>query len=427
MKSLLIISNNVLSTTNNNGKTIYSFVEGMKDVTVSQLFLSGEVPKISGYNYFRISDKDVIRGILRPAKRGNCICAKIPGEARDDFSIKKKVGKNIYTLLFRDILWFKRWKSKNLLDWLDNVKPDAIFFVAGDSLFAYDICTFVQNKYGSRLTVYITDDYVMPRSEEKKLQRFRRNRISSKLDDILKVATCFYTISTIMRTAYKEKFGIDSYLAVNMTDDLKCDSYLKEEKEIIFTYAGSFYYKRSEVLGRLAKAIKKYNEHKNALFAKLLMYSNTPPTEDIYKEICIDGASEYRGSLNNSQLRERLNTSDILVFVESFESEQIEKVKYSLSTKVPEYMSLGKPILAIGPTGIGSMDYLRDVAICVNDINELDKYIAGILDKSMNLAEYAVHSREKYLKNHNTEILRTAFYNNVIGGEVEVHANSKND
>ena len=58
---LLIISNNVLSTTNNNGKTILSCIDSIPQDQVQQLYFSNETPTVSGYRYFKISDTDVIR------------------------------------------------------------------------------------------------------------------------------------------------------------------------------------------------------------------------------------------------------------------------------------------------------------------------------------------------------------------------------
>lgn len=418
MKRLLIISNNVLSATSNNGKTLYSFVQGMNNVEVSQLYLSGEIPRLETYRYFRITDKDIIRGIFRSKKRGRIVDAEKTKDAIDDFSIKKRVGRNIYTLIARDLLWHKKWNSNSLNEWLDSIHPDAIFFVAGDALFAYEICDYIQGKYNSRLTVYVTDDYIMPRKGERGLSFIRRNIIREAMRQILKKATCFYTISNVMRDAYRKEFGMDSLLAVNMSDDLKDDKYKKTESEVIFTYAGSFYYRRAEVLGRLARLIWKYNCNHPECKAKLMLYSNKEPSDEIKREICVFGASEYGGSLNAIQLKKRLNTSDILVFVESFDPEQIEKVKFSLSTKIPEYMSIEKPILAIGPKGIGSMDYLADIAICVHDWATLENAVEALLSNLETNLKYGVKARKKYLIKHDSKKLQAAFYENVLGKEV---------
>ena len=329
MKNLLIISNNVLSETNNNGKTILSFIDGLKDVSASQLYMSGEQPRVQGYNYFRITDKDIIRGLLRPDQRGGtveCLALGNAEQVADDFSIRRAVGRNQYTLMARDLLWHKKWKSSGLQKWLDQVCPDAVFFVAGDTLFSYEIASFVQKRYASRLTVYVTDDYIMPRQRERLIDHFRRKQIRRAMKSILSQASCFYTVCEPMQQAYRKELGIDSEVAVNMAADLKSDANAKAETETVLTYAGSFYYGREDVLKKLARSVARYNEQHPEHRARLMLYSNEEPVPELKRELCLEGASEYGGTLNPKQLKERLNTSDILVFAESFDPEQEEKV-----------------------------------------------------------------------------------------------------
>lgn len=415
MKRLLIISNNVLSNTNNNGKTILSFIDGVEDLDVAQLYLSGEKPRISKYRYFQICDRDIIKGIFNKRKRGRIIIPYNGTSNSDDFSIRNTVGRNDFTLIVRDLLWLKKWKSIHLIEWLDAFNPEAILFVAGDSLFAYSICEYIQERFNSKLSVYVTDDYIMPRSNENILHWLRRKAILKCFKHTLVISSTFFTISEIMRRTYKRILGKDSYIIMNMVEDLFDDTYIKKEPEIILTYTGSFYYKRAEVLGLIAKAILEYNMQTEYIKAKLIMYSNREPSKEIVEQIIIPGASEYGGSLNKEELRERLNTSDILVFVESFDSDQIEKVKYSLSTKVPEYMSIGKPILAVGPKGVGSMDYLSDVALCINDVNSIISDISNFLGDIELQHIFEKKTREKYLKNHDKMKNQRAFIQHVFG------------
>lgn len=414
-RRLLIISNNVLSYTNNNGKTLLSFVDGATELDVYQLYLSGELPRVQDYHYFQISDKDIIKGYFKEVFRGKEIEPEIAETRTDDFSLRRKFGKNSFTLFLRDAIWHNRWNSVQLEAWLDRIKPDAVLFVMGDSLFPYSICEYVYKKYAPRLLTFFTDDYILPRTKESFLHRQRRVAIKKKAQDIISKAAVFYTISEPMRRDYRKIFGKDSRVIMNMTDDILVPLCKKEEKEIILTYAGSLYYKRDSVLEQLAHAVNNYNQRKGVKPAKLKIYSNEDPSEEQLKRICVEGACEYGGSLNKEQLIKRLNSSDILVFVESFDEAEKEKTRLSLSTKVPEYLSIGKPVLAIGPNDIGSMEYLQDAAACVNDLTALQE----ILDKVLLDKDYAEtignEARKKFITNHNKEKLQNEFINDVLG------------
>ena len=135
---LLIISNNVLSNTRNNGKTIYSFIDSLDPEYVAQLYFNGEYPSVGGYKYFQITDRDIIKGIFSPKKRGRVIndCLETKSVAG---SGNAPAHKGEVFRLVREVLWAGKWKSRKLLQWLDEYSPTAIFFVGGDCLFSYDI------------------------------------------------------------------------------------------------------------------------------------------------------------------------------------------------------------------------------------------------------------------------------------------------
>ena len=70
--------------------------------------------------------------------------------------------------------------------------------------------------------------------------------------------------------------------------------------------------------------------------------------------------------------------------------------------------------MAIGPKGIASMEYLKDVAICVNNIKDLYSELERILsiDEKEKYGELAL---EKYKKNHLSEVNRKKFMDILSG------------
>lgn len=133
------------------------------------------------------------------------------------------------------------------------------------------------------------------------------------------------------------------------------------------------------------------------------------------KRINISGASEYRGSLKKDELIDVLNRSDILVFVESFDRRSIEATRLSLSTKIPEYLSLEKPVLAIGPSNVASMEYLSDVAFCVNDPRDIYASLEALVGDAQLRERIASAASKKYSQYHNTKKLKEEFKKRVQG------------
>ena len=406
-EKLLIISNNVLSLTRNNGKTIFSYIDCLPRENVAQLYFNAEMPSIEGYSYFQITDKDVIRGILSPKKRGRAVTARpINGEKR---GAGAGVRRGNLERLARDVLWHRKWNSKKLREWLDAFRPTTVFFVGGDSGFAYDIYHYVVKRYQAKSALYITDDYVMPRKNDNPVGRIRRNQIRGAVRRALKHTDTFFTVSSVMQKEYRSVFGRDSETIVNLAESHRLDLPEEPSAEITLLYAGSLYYGRDEVLGKIAAALETYNQQGSGRRARLNVYTNTEPAEDSKKRFEIEGSSRYCGSLGKEELKLALNRADILVFAESFDEMQIEKTQYSLSTKVPEYLSVGKPILAVGPRQIGSMEHLAGVACCVHNGDELEERLLSLLSDSEWQGKLAEDALKKYRDDHDREKLQSHF------------------
>ena len=389
---LLIISNIALSETSNTGKTILSYFDCLPKNNVRQLYFSGETPTVEGYRYFRIYDKDIIAGRFNQTKRGGEV-EYIPREKLEyDWYGEANHGHGDLLRLAREFLWYKSWQSKQLWSFLDEFHPTMVFFVGGDFCAAYEICREIVSRYNSRLALYLTDDYLFPRSTDNLISRCRRRLIEKEFLKTLDMADSFFTISDVMREEYKKMYKRDSFTIVNMTESLKEDIIDEERTYCKLVYAGSIGLGRADVLRELSEVIEAYN-NKNNINAKLFIYSNASPEKIKAHGIIAGENTIYGGQLNPQQLKHELNAADILVFVESFAKENIEITKFSLSTKVPEYMSVGKPILAIGPAEIGSMKYLSDVSFCISGITEIYPRISilfknKILQKSLSEKAY---------------------------------------
>ena len=411
---LLIISNNPLSYNRGNGKTILSYFDALPKESVRQLYFSNEKPTVKGYDYFQISDEDIIRGLLSPSRRGRVINNVNPEDAKSYQLRSSKIKGDMFRIA-REVLWWKKWKSKGLIKWLDEFCPTAVFFVGGDSAFAYDICKYVVSRYNARLSLFITDDYIMPRAKSTVAHEIRRINIKQKMKKCANESDAFFTISQPMRKKYKELLGVNSDVIVNFPDEIRCKEFTTRNDKIQLVYAGGIEYGREESLRAIAEAIDKYNQTTNGKKAELRIYTNVKPSKNVLDKITLEGSSGYFGSLTRDELKCELNAADVLVFVESYEPEQIEKTRLSLSTKVPEYLSAGKPILAVGPKEIGSMEYLSDVALCAYDPGCIYDTILKLFESNevrIGLQEMAF---KKYEEHHNKRLIQGPLIKQVLG------------
>lgn len=417
---ILVVSNNSFSDTNNNGKTLASFFDKYPAENIAQLYFNPELPSNSRFdNYFRITDIDVVKSVFnKDTFRGG----RLDGKAEDikfqkgNGSLATIIKNNNLARIVRELFWkTNKWRTESLDQWLNEFSPEVVFFCAGDSIFAYDITRYIQNKFDAKLVVYITDDYVLPRKTLSPFWWLRRNLVLNKMNKTVQRSDLFITISQQMKDVYKELFGMDSFLAVNMSDSMKDNSINVENKEeVTLVYAGGLHYKRYFTLNLLAKAIKKYNKNVNNKKVYLKIYSGQEPPNFILKYLNIEGASEFCGKLYPTELRKVLNSCDIPVHVESFDHNSIESTRLSISTKIPEYLSLGKPILAIGPHQVASMEYLKDCAFCITDKKGIENELPKLFNGNELCESLSAKSILKYRNNHDKEKVASQLISKII-------------
>jgi hypothetical protein len=403
--SILVVSNNAFSDTRNNGKTLASFFSGYPKEKLSQLYFQEELP--SGdvcERFFCLSDKNVAKSLI--SRKGACGRIVEKGERlnsseknQSDSGILVRLVKSNLGRLARELAWrIAPWTEGPIVEWLDANPPDKVFFCAGDSAFAYDVVEFIRQRYGADLFLYITDDYILPRKTVSLAWWMRRHIVLVKMRAAITESQSVITISEKMRSEYKQLFGRDSYVAFNIPEwqpDWRTSTTPREYIELV--YAGGLHFSRWKTLQRLAWALKRYNinrQHGKAAFLKI--YTNDVPSPKMRSRIELAGAASYMGSLRKDELEEVIREADILVHVESFDSNSIESTRLSVSTKIPEYLAMERPVLAVGPPDVASMEFLEDAACCVTSEGSLDATVRELLMDETQRKKFAVKALTKW-------------------------------
>ena len=94
------------------------------------------------------------------------------------------------------------------------------------------------------------------------------------------------------------------------------------------------------------------------------------------------------GFTESDKLFDLMKSSSLLLHVESFDYEYLERTKFSISTKIPDILATGIPLLAYGPKEIASIKHLEEnnCAFLVNDTNMLLETLEkALLDKNKRL------------------------------------------
>ncbi|MEI2812158.1 MAG: hypothetical protein V9F00_18835 [Nocardioides sp.] len=358
---VLFVSVNPFSDTSNNGKTFASFFKGYPRDSLAQLYFHREIPSSEVCeNYYRITDEDILSNLLRPWRATGERVTSLASATSPIPTQAHTVLKGSQTArLLRQALWTQvRVQNEQLLDWLDAFAPEIIFFCGGDAAALYPKVTALRDRYGARMAFYITDDYVLPLATKNLAVRVMRSWTRQVFQDVTSNADIVLTIGEHMSRAYKREFGFDSIPLMNMVElppAMPPPTVRKSDRTLTLLYAGSTHSNRWKILSQIADSIERLAG--GGVSARLLIYGPNPDAEAL---TAVDRPpfSEYRGLLSPNEINAAISKADVLVHVESDDPASIAATTLSVSTKIPEYLASGRSILAIGPRGLASIEYL---------------------------------------------------------------------
>jgi len=360
---VLFVSVNPFSATSNNGKTFASFFDGYPSASLAQLYFHRELPTSSVcQRYFRITDEQLLRSMPRPwLVSGERVTAASPSSSLIPERTHLALKTSRTARLFRQLLWTAvRFDEPTLESWLDEFQPEVIFFCGGDAAALYDKVSKVAARYGARRVLYVTDDYVLPTGSRHPSVLVMRAWTRRVFTRFAREADLVLTIGDAMSRTYARVFGIDSVPIMNMvqvpaTRPRPSDKPTNQPLRLL--YAGSLHSNRWRVLRQVVDSCERLA---NLGVNVQLRMVGPEPTTDQRLAVHRPPYGVHDGLLDPEDLRRAMAESDTMVHVESGDPDSMAATALSVSTKIPEYLVSGRGVLAIGPRGLASIDYLED-------------------------------------------------------------------
>lgn len=355
MTKVLVISVNAFSRRSNNGKTAEAMFSSFPKDDISQLFFhyNGISDCDFDYcnNYYCISEQDLLHGT-----KGKKVCSSdvsfdiTPTERHDYVNSVKKISvkrKNI----IRDILWSTNfWKNKQLKGWLKSTDADAVFFVGGGYGCFHKIARYISNFLNVPLVTYFTDDYLLYPISRGVLEKFQTWRMKRFYKKTVEASDLLFCIGEKMAHEYSAYFGKPFYPIMNITDVIPYKQHETATPPVI-AYFGGLHLNRWAMIAKFADAVKG--------LAMVRVYTFSKMTAEM--EQAFSGAGvEYMGGLVGDALAQAMTACDYFLHVESDDLYNRRLTRLSVSTKLPEYLMYGKPIIGFGPEEVASMCMLSD-------------------------------------------------------------------
>ncbi|MBA2954880.1 glycosyltransferase [Nocardioides sp. MAH-18] len=424
---VLVVSHNPFSDLQSNGKTLTAFFDGWDPDRLAQLFFTMDAPAFSVCRrFYRVTDVDMLRRLLRrPSSQGPVTADAV---ARTDavradlhrgrlFRMVRWMFQRRWpsALVLRSWVWSDRWATADLDRWLDEFDPEVVLFQSSNCTFAFDVVATICDRRGIPLILETTDDYVTRTSSRDPLGGLYHRQISRAYQAAVDRSHVVIAIGQKMAREYAARFGGRYEIAMNSVDALEnVDAPGSTASPVVLHYAGNLGLNRWRVLAELGHALDRLHAL-DGIDAQLEVWSLVEPEAGELEQLTSSARVRFCGSASSEQLADRRREATALVHVESFDRHNREITRLSISTKVPEYLASNRPVLAIGPSDVASIEYLTEhqaaEVVTTASVEDLVAALRRLLGDADQRRAYAARGaglvREHHLRSRISAMVRT--------------------
>ena len=250
--------------------------------------------------------------------------------------------------------------SRHFWEWIEEFQPDVIYSMLG-SIRVMNLVLAVANRLNRPIVPHLMDDWPTTHYRESPFSVLPRLLLQSRLRAVLLRSPVAMGISELMAKEYQKRYGVRFDAFMNCVETLG-----EASRPARFPRAANSFC----ICGWLAPREVADPPGRRAGLAgpargRLGRWGYRLRTRERHPTVCRAAVTrgptmELGGSLEPDQVAEVLRRADVLIHVESFDASVRQYTRMSLSTKLPQYMASGRPILCYGPVGLASIRYIKD-------------------------------------------------------------------
>ncbi len=332
-------------------------------------------------------------------------------------SIKQKGFKPCLHDCFRGMLDIFPINYDCIMDVVRKFSPDVIY-TCGPSIRILKTVNYISDKLNIPVILHLMDNWPETIYTTSPLSFIYHRTIKRYLRKIHKKSKMNLAISKALSEKYSLIYGVEYKMLMNPAMHIE-DNVHHITGAPKFLYTGSLNLNRWKSLLEIARVIDSYRKKGKQLEFKLYV-----PQNDV--DIYIKKFQQYGAVVNPyvtaEKLQEIYNENDVLVFAESFDKEIIDFAKYSLSTKIPEYMATGHLIIAYLPDELCSSQYLKknNLAIVTSKIEDFKATVEKLVSFSEDYSVLAENSLKKAKESHSIDACKKQLH-------IAIRANCEGD
>lgn len=427
--NVLILSVDPWCQNNSFGNTYSNIFGKIDNVEIAHIYLLDGLPDRENNvsRYYQISEKSILKSALRPfsCERGvgcevfasdkNTVITAVSHNANTKRSAYEKLlgfGKKHHwksMFLAREVAWkLGKVNYESLFAFIEDFQPDifvlAYYYVYNSNRIAYRI---KQHFDIPMVMIMMMDHYSLNRVSWSPVFWLDRLAKRVRIRDLVKESEKMFVISKKLKDELERDLRIPCQVLYKIPDENRSlYPYQSSAGTVKYLFTGNVYANRWKSLAMLVSVLKKQGG------GKLDIYTSSPISKRMDAALNIPGVSEVHKSVAQDEVIKLQNQSDVMVHVEAFDKKNKSLVRCAISTKIMDYLSVGRCILAIGPSDIASMEYLtdNDLALYAYDECQLGEIVRKINTDHTVLDSYAAKVSEYATKQLDATQLRKAVY-----------------
>ena len=258
--------------------------------------------------------------------------------------------------------------SKEFFQWVDDFKPDILYVQVStrkDFSFTQSIYSYLKIP----LVIHVMDDWPSTISNTGILKKYWFRKIDTEFRALLDRASLLMSISDQMSEEYEQRYHKKFISFHNPVDIDRWKPFQKNDVKLngvpSFLYAGRIGIGIDSSLMSIARAIQSLSGELRMELKFILQTKEKAAWFDDFS--CVD----HRSYQPYAEVPRSLSQSDFLVLPYDFSEEATQYIKFSMPTKVSEYMISGVPILIFAPENTALVRFAKkmNIAIIVTDNN----------------------------------------------------------
>jgi len=299
-----------------------------------------------------------------------------------------------------------------LEQWVREFDPDIIFTILGN-IRVSRLAVQLSERMDCPMLIYFLDDWVLTQYADTRLNLLPHWQLSRNVRRAVLRSPLLLGISETMAVEYRRRYNRPCEAFVNCVEiDEYTPAPIRSDGSVRFAYVGGLHLDRWRNLIELGNALGQLSAS-GGLQSRLQVYAPELDLRQYGTSLRRSVGIEVRGSLSAEEVPGVLKEADVLVHVESFLPKVVDFCRLSLSTKIPQYLAAGRPLLCYGPSILASNQYVQNheagLVVGKQDPAALLEATARLRDDNELRQRMGMNARRVAVRYHDAKFQRKRF------------------